>query len=247
MKSVEGIILKKTPRREADAVFTLYTKEHGLMELQAKSVRKAGGKLKAGLDLFNHSQIFFVPAKYLPIITDFKIKDSHQVLKSDLYRIKLATTAATLVNKIFEPSLADEKMWSKLKNYFGELNRGFLDREQLSGRSYSFYYQILVLNGLKPELAQCTACAKAIWSDKLTISLINGGLVHYDCLNKSVLPYEIANNTVVLAPAVVNLAQRLGEFQEPDYKVDENTQNGFKKLTQILFEYHFGLSLGKLI
>ena len=43
MKSIEGIILKNSPRHEADAVFTLYTKEHGLMELQAKSVRKHSG------------------------------------------------------------------------------------------------------------------------------------------------------------------------------------------------------------
>ncbi|MBI4119124.1 MAG: recombination protein O N-terminal domain-containing protein, partial [Parcubacteria group bacterium] len=91
MKSVEGIILKKTPRREADSVFTLYTKEHGLMHLQAKGVRKQTAKLKAGLSVFNWVELFYVPAKYMPIATDFRIKDDFKVVKNNIKRLKLAS------------------------------------------------------------------------------------------------------------------------------------------------------------
>lgn len=151
MKSVEGIILKKTPRREADIVFTLYTKEHGLMELQAKSVRQAKGKLKAGLDLFNHAEIFFVPAKYLPIMTDFKIKDDFKIIKSDLYRLKLAHFATEAMVKIFEPGAAEDKVWQKTLDFFSGLDIKYLTREGLGESAYRWCYYILDLNGLNPH------------------------------------------------------------------------------------------------
>lgn len=151
MKSVEGIILKKIPRREADIVFTLYTREHGLMELQAKGVRQAKGKLKAGLDLFNYTQMFFVPAKYLPIITDFKVKDDFKIIKNDLYRLRLAHFAAGAMLKIFEPGLAQEQVWQKTLDFFSGLDIKYLTREGLGESVYHWCYHILDLNGLNPR------------------------------------------------------------------------------------------------
>lgn len=151
MKSIEGIILKNSPRREADAVFTLYTKEHGLMELQAKSVRKHSGKLRHGLDMFNHTEVFFVPSKYMPIITDFKIKDSNLILKNDLYRLKLAHIVAQIIFRIFEPGMGEAKVWEKTSDFFSILNNKHATREGLKESAYLWCYYILDSNGLNPR------------------------------------------------------------------------------------------------
>ena len=151
MKSVEGIILKKTPRREADAVFTLYTKEQGLMFFMARGVRKQEAKLKAGLDVFNWVDLFYVPAKYIPIATDFRIKDDFKIIKSDLFRLRLAHFAAGAVLKIFEPGAGEEKIWQKTFDFFSALNNRYASLESLEESVYQWCYHILDLNGLNPR------------------------------------------------------------------------------------------------
>ena len=151
MKSVEGIILKKTPRREADVIVTLYTREHGLMELVAKSARKQEAKLKAGLDLFNHVEVFYVPAKRWPIATDFKIKNDFRLVKNEIKRLKLASFLAYVINRVFEPGLADPAVWHSVLNYFNTINRSDLARENMRDVVYLWCHDILVLNGLDPK------------------------------------------------------------------------------------------------
>lgn len=151
MKSIEGIILKKTPRREADAVFTLYTKEQGLMRLQAKSVRKQEAKLKTGLDIFNWVDLFYVPAKYLPITTDFRIKDDFKVIKNSLFRLKLAHFAAEVMFRVFEPGAGEEKVWQKTFDFFSILNNRYASPANLEDSVYQWCYHILDLNGLNPH------------------------------------------------------------------------------------------------
>ena len=73
MKSIEGIILKKIPQREADFIFEVYTKELGLAKFQAKSVRKHEGKLRYGLELFNWADFYLAPSRYMPIVVETKV------------------------------------------------------------------------------------------------------------------------------------------------------------------------------
>ena len=153
MKSIEGIILKKSPRREADIVVTLYTKEHGLMEILAKGARKSEAKLKSGLDIFNQVEIFYILARYLPIATDFKIKDDFKNIKGDLFRLKLAHFSAGVMLKIFEPGLAEPLVWQKLSDFFSDININNDQnlRVELTETTYEWCHDILVLNGLNPR------------------------------------------------------------------------------------------------
>ena len=152
MKKTEGIIIKKTPRREADAIFTLYTKELGLASFQAKGVRKQTAKLKAGLDVFNWTDIYFVQAKFLPIVTDARIKNDLCFLKKDLGRLKLAQAAAAAVSKIVEPGVADKRMWREISGLFSFLNNSDSPAETLEQETYLFCYRALVANGLMPRV-----------------------------------------------------------------------------------------------
>lgn len=151
MKSVEGIILKKTSRREADLAIKLYTKEHGLMEFTAKGARKQEAKLKPGLDIFNHIDLFYIPAKHLPIATDFKIKNDFKNIKNNLFRLKLAYFASGALLKIFEPGLGEPRVWQKILDFFTGLENSPSNKEELIETTYFWCHDILVLNGLDPN------------------------------------------------------------------------------------------------
>jgi DNA repair protein RecO len=246
MKSIEGIILKKIPRREADFIFEIYTKELGLAHFQAKSVRKHSAKLKSGLDVFNHVDLFYAPSKYMPIITDFKIRNDFQPIKKNLKLLKLANFGAHIIGKIFEPSLSDEKTWNDVSEYFNSLNKENLETEEAVNSAYIFCYKLLHINGVQPELDKCVKCGKPVLEENLSISLVSGGIVHYKCINtQKIEPYKIANATLSLSGGVLNLASQInsGTGVLVSGGQDHEVFQDFKKLTEILFQYHFGLTI----
>lgn len=250
MKSVEGIILKKTPRREADLVFEVYTREAGLAHFQAKGVRKHSAKLKSGLDVFNYVDLFFAPSKYIPIITDFRVKNDFQLIRKNLKLLKLADFASWIVGKIFEPSLSDDKTWNDILEYFNLINKDDLEIRDAENSAYVFCYKLLRRNGVHPELDKCVRCGKIVLGENLTVSLVNGGIAHYECLNfQKTEPYRIANSTLALSKEVLNTANQT----DSEYKIfmsnipNQEVLQDFKKLTEILFQYHFDINVGELI
>lgn len=253
MKKVEGIILKKSPRREADAVFEIYTKELGLAYFQAKSVRKQTGKLKNGLDVFNWAEIYFVPAKYLPIITETKVKDYASVIKNDLYRFKLAQLAAHILPRIMEPGLAEPAIWREVSVYFSNLNDTVLDRSQLLQKVYFLCYRLMILSGYQPQLEKCTKCHKPVFEKELKLSLSSGGLVHLNCLTGLDRPdYRRANTILNLKTSLVSFVSEISSLQfhfkidSPDGLNAADWQD-FERMVQIFFGYHFGIDLSKLL
>lgn len=250
MKSVEGIILKKMPRREADLVFEIYTKEMGLAHFQAKGVRKHSAKLKSGLDVFNHVDLFYAPSKYMSIATDFKIRNDFSYMKKNLKLLKLANFSSHIIGKIFEPGLADEKAWNRISEYFHIIGKEGLEISGAINSTYAFCYQILHLNGIQPELDKCVRCGKPVLEENLVISLTGGGIAHYKCLNMHRIdPYRIANATLSVSGGVLNLAGQADI--KPGIVLSQSADEGiwadFRKLTEILFQYHFGIDINALL
>ncbi len=253
MKKVEGIILKRSPRFEADAIFEVYTKELGLVHFQAKSVRKYTGKLKSGLEVFNWAEIYFVPAKYLPIITETKVKNYLPGIKNNLYRLKLAQVAAYVLPKIMEPGLTEPEIWHEVSIYFSNLNDETLDRAQLLKKVYFLCYRLMILNGYQPQLEKCTKCHQSVLGENLKLSLTSGGLVHLNCLvDLSVPNYREANNVLNLNKAVLAFVNQISS-PEFHFKADDAAslaaghQPDFERLVRLFFGYHFGIDLSKLL
>lgn len=250
MKQIEGIILKKIPRKEADLIFEIYTKELGLAHFQAKGVRKYSAKLKSGLDVFNHVDLFCAPSKYMPIITDFKIKSDFPRVKNNLKLLKLANFGARAIGKIFEPGLSDDRAWNNVFGYFNSLDKENLKSVEAADSAYVFCFRLLHINGVQPELDKCVRCGKPVLEENLSISLINGGIAHYKCINtQKIEPYRIANATLNLSSGVLNLASQVSSGASVSISVEQNQDvlQDFKKLTEILFQYHFGIDIAILL
>src|SRR3989344_4187918 len=136
MKCVEGIILRKIPKKEADAIFEVYTKEPGLVYFQAKGVRKAEAKLKFRLDTFNLATIYYAPSRYLPIVVDSRVEERHSFLRQDLERLRLANTAGHIISNIFESWFPDSRIWQEITRYFNSLDDQNFSLEELSQLAY---------------------------------------------------------------------------------------------------------------
>lgn len=230
-------------------ILEVYTKELGLAHFQAKGARKHTAKLKSGFDIFNHVDLFYAPSKYMSIATDFKIKNDFQEIKNDLKRLKMASFASAIIRKIFEPGLADETAWEKISEFFLKINSVGTESDRLTVPVYVFCYHLLEINGVKPELEKCARCGRAVFEKDADISLVPGGLIHYQCLKRQSEPYRIANATLALSEDVISLAGRfdIKSGKAGNISVQGDAWRDFEKLVQILFSYHFGVDISKLI
>lgn len=148
MSHLEAIILRKSPRREADFVFEVYSRQLGLTHFQAKSVRRAVAKLKFGLDIFNHIEVDLVSSKHWPIATDVRMIDSFGALRGNIGRLRLAQLAAYVLGKSVEPNWPEGGLWQLTLDYFKQINNPAVGPSELRHSVYEWCYQFLKLNGL---------------------------------------------------------------------------------------------------
>lgn len=243
MRQVEGVILKCWPSREADAIFELYTQEFGLMRFQAKGVRKNEAKLKFSLDIFNWLTVHYVSSRHLPIITDVSVKENNSFFKNDLKRLKLAANLAYILGRVLELGETDHNLWQKITSYFSWLSNPSLDQEEIIKLSYLWYYQLLGLQGFDPEVKNCLQCLRPIFEDKISFSVNVGGLIHAHCRPQ-------ASPIFNLNPEIILLSRAL-KITDPLILIKQISSwlvwSDFKKLTQVFYEYYFGIDLKTLL
>lgn len=121
MYTTEGIILKKIDAGEADALFTIYTKDFGKMRALAKGIKKEGAKLKGHLEPLSFSAVSFVLGKNGERLTHAELMNSWRIARTNWERLRAAYVIASLVDQECLPGERDKKVWSLLLTYFRAL------------------------------------------------------------------------------------------------------------------------------
>ena len=106
----QGYVLKKADLREADQLFTVFTKDYGKIKVLGRGIRKIKSKLRAGIDLFYLSEIEFVQGKVYKTLTDAKMIEKNK----DDFKARMEK-AETLDRLLKEPE-KDDQIWQLLKD-----------------------------------------------------------------------------------------------------------------------------------
>lgn len=87
-----GVVLFRSPFREADRMISLYTREHGRINVRLPGVCKTQGKLKALSEPFTHAQyrIYVKRGGAVGTVTGGKTESVFPHLRADLKRLTLA-------------------------------------------------------------------------------------------------------------------------------------------------------------
>lgn len=107
-----GIVLQRRPLRESDRIVTVFTQEHGKLEVNFKSVRLAHGKLRALSEAvtWGDYRFFLRKSSNFPVCTGGRTLSVFAGVRADLDRLFLAQHYCELVNKLTPPaSPAPEK------------------------------------------------------------------------------------------------------------------------------------------
>jgi len=156
----QGFVLRKTDLREADQVFSIYTKDFGKLKILGKAIRKIKSKLRAGAELFYLSEIEFIQGKNHKTLTDAMTIEKFKNIRQDLEKLEIVSQIAENVDDLIKGEEKDEDIWNLLTEVFEKIN------------SYSLIYHYFLWNllsilGYQMDLYHCGNCQKKLIPEKL--------------------------------------------------------------------------------
>lgn len=97
-----GIVLQRRPLRESDRIVTVFTLEHGKLEVNFKSVRLARGKLRALSEAlcWGDYRFYLKKGSNFPVCTGGRILGAFGGIRADYERLCLAQHYCEVVNRI---------------------------------------------------------------------------------------------------------------------------------------------------
>ena len=158
----QGYILKKADLREADQLFTVFTKDFGKIKVLGRGIRKIKSKLRSGINLFYLSEIEFVQGKAYKTLTDAKMIEKN---KGDFEeRLKIGEVVDTLVRGTEK----DDNIWRLLEE---------------TPKYHYFFWNLISLLGYRVDLYNCACCHGKL--DPIRLSFDSDGIKCSSCSDKS--------------------------------------------------------------
>lgn len=121
--STQGIILSRSPAGEADAFFSIYTKDFGKIVARAQGIKKENAKLKGHLEPLHLSMIQFVLGKNGARLTGASLLNPWPVISADFDKTVEAVRMADAFDRNCFPNDRDESLWNVLFDSFLALER----------------------------------------------------------------------------------------------------------------------------
>lgn len=130
---MHAIVLSRRDFREFDQIISFYTEEKGKVELLARGIKKITSKQSAHAEPFSLVDLEIIKGKEIDHLTKIQAVDIFPFIRENLTKSLAAGFAASLVDKITETNLKDEKIfslfvdWLKYVNKASDCNNTLLD------------------------------------------------------------------------------------------------------------------------
>ena len=177
------ICLRKTEFSETSQILTLFSRTYGVVRLMAKGAHrrtKAGSsKFDGGIDFLDLGQAVFQhdPARDLPLITEWNLREGHLALRKSLRGIFLGLYAAEMVDRLIEEHDPHVELFDRLEATLPELATA--RREEIF---LAFELDLLRESGYLPELFLCGSCGSAMdGRQAVYFSPAKGGIICRNC------------------------------------------------------------------
>jgi len=122
--TVEAVVLKFTNYKDADKIFSLFTREKGKISATAKGVRKISSRRGGNLDTLNHISVGITEGenqKY-KIITEVKTLDSFKNLKNSLENSVKGFYIVELIHRLLDEGQHNEAVFDLLVSNLKKLD-----------------------------------------------------------------------------------------------------------------------------
>ncbi|MBM3250732.1 MAG: DNA repair protein RecO [Candidatus Nealsonbacteria bacterium] len=241
----QGFVLKKEDFREADQIFSIYTKDFGKLEVLGRAIRKIKSKLRPGADIFYLSEIEFIQGKNYKTLTDATVINKFPEIRKDLNKLEIAYQITENANELIRGEEKDEAVFNLLNEVFNKLNNWKIENSlnpvfsQKSGGKlkiicHYFIWNLLSILGYQIDLYHCVKCQKKLNPGIMNFSPRNNGIVCFRCSNGALKDkILITSETIKILRLFLknnwNILSRL--------KIDQELKEPLEKFSRIYFSH----------
>ncbi len=172
-KTVEGIVLKRRDFMEADRIFTLFSKEMGVIDVIARGSRKAGAKLATATEPLFAGKIQIAIGKKNNILTQYEPLNSYSKIRTDYDLLTHTFAMLEIFSAVNIPGSISEKAYRLLEQ---SLNYIIDDTPVLNTMLWSGVH-LLDIEGLSPSWVKCIATEEVLSEDPAWFSVHSGGYI----------------------------------------------------------------------
>ena len=170
----EAIVLRTYKLGEADRIVVLLTRGRGKVRAVAKGVRKTRSKFGARLEPTSHIAVQLYEGRDLDIVTQADSIDHFRVIRDDLDRITRASAMLETTDQLAQEGEVNPRLFQML---LGALRT--LSASDSSLVVPAFFWKVLSLEGYRPEVDVCVACASP--GPLVAFDLDSGGMLCREC------------------------------------------------------------------
>jgi DNA repair protein RecO (recombination protein O) len=201
----QGVVLRTHKLGEADRILVVMTQGTGKVRAVAKGVRRPTSRFGGRLEPFSHVDLSLYRGRNLDIVTQAELVDGFRSLRGDYDLVTAGSAMLEAVDQVAEEGEPAVRLFLLLVRGLRALDAGppgpsiVLD---------AFLLKLLAVEGYRPALRECTACARP--GPHVRFSAARGGALCEDCrsgaesmLDRATLPLlaELLDGDLGRAPA----------------------------------------------
>lgn len=187
------IILKVRDLRDSDQLVTIFSEQAGKITAVARGIKKNRSTLRACVQPFCHSWLFFSQGRDLDLITQGKIIDFYGNAREDLERMLNAVYLMELLDKSLMEKVPLPGLYNELVQILDIINQDGINSLLIR----YFESRLLVYLGYRPVLDQCVNCGNPSIKD-YSFSLGDGGITCPDCRGEAERTIRLRGESVGL-------------------------------------------------
>lgn len=191
IEKMEGIIINEKDYGETSKILDILTKEHGLIAVMAKGVRKMKSTLRgvSAKLTYGYFHIYYKEGK-ISTLVDGDIIDGFKFIRSDLLRISYAGFLCELVGQVIKQAIKEKDLnmaFTLLTDALLKINEGF-DYVVITN---ILELKVLPLLGVNPIIDECAICG-----DVTSIITVNADKFGFLCRNCRTNEYIVSDKTI---------------------------------------------------
>jgi len=184
----DAVVLRTHKLGEADRIVVLFTEGHGKVRAVAKGVRKTKSRFGGRLEPGSNIRLLLYEGREHPLggegsggrldtITQAETIESHRSIHDDLGRLADAMALLEAVDQVSQERESDARLYRMLQ---GALRT--LAERRAPLLVAGFYWKLLALEGMAPQLDACIRCQAPIEeAPPVGLDLAQGGVVCRAC------------------------------------------------------------------
>ncbi|MYC32792.1 MAG: DNA repair protein RecO [Chloroflexi bacterium] len=178
-----GLTLRKSPAGEADLVASLYTREHGKLDVLARGARRLTSKLVGHFEPLTLVRLSVARGRNLDIVAEAEVVNAFPDVKADYANIARGLHVAELIDGFSASSAANPQVLDLALHTLEAIGKqsGAGDELALDLPLRYFDLQLLQLSGFLPELYQCVECGDELEPERHRFAAGAGGAICPDC------------------------------------------------------------------